>query len=57
MEASISQVNAPPPAGTTGLYHAAIRYPDRAALGIYALYVLLREDGKKLFVEGLRAEG
>ena len=22
-----------PPAGTTGLYHAAIRYPDRAALG------------------------
>jgi catechol 2,3-dioxygenase len=23
----------PPPAGTTGLYHAAIRYPTRAALG------------------------
>ena len=23
----------PPPAGTTGLYHVAIRYPDRAALG------------------------
>ena len=22
----------PPPAGATGLYHAAIRYPDRAAL-------------------------
>ena len=22
----------PPPAGTTGLYHVAIRYPDRAAL-------------------------
>lgn len=24
---------APPPPGTTGLYHFAIRYPDRAALG------------------------
>ena len=23
----------PPPRGTTGLYHVAIRYPDRAALG------------------------
>jgi catechol 2,3-dioxygenase len=23
----------PPPAGTTGLFHVAIRYPDRAALG------------------------
>ena len=23
----------PPPPGTTGLYHFAIRYPDRAALG------------------------
>jgi catechol 2,3-dioxygenase len=23
----------PPPVGPTGLYHAAIRYPDRAALG------------------------
>src|SRR5262249_2884526 len=23
----------PPPAGSTGLYHAAIRYPNRAALG------------------------
>ena len=28
-----SRNGAPPPAGTTGLYHAAIRYPDRAALG------------------------
>ena len=27
-----SRNSAPPPAGTTGLYHAAIRYPDRAAL-------------------------
>jgi catechol 2,3-dioxygenase len=28
-----SRDGTPPPAGTTGLYHAAIRYPDRAALG------------------------
>jgi len=28
-----SRNGAPPPAGTTGLYHVAIRYPDRAALG------------------------
>ena len=28
-----SRNGTPPPAGTTGLYHAAIRYPDRAALG------------------------
>ena len=27
-----SRNGAPPAAGTTGLYHAAIRYPDRAAL-------------------------
>ena len=27
-----SRGGAPPPLGTTGLYHAAIRYPDRAAL-------------------------
>ncbi len=27
-----SRNGTPPPAGTTGLYHAAIRYPDRAAL-------------------------
>ncbi len=27
-----SRGGAPPPAGTTGLYHLAIRYPDRAAL-------------------------
>lgn len=31
--------------------------PYGTALGIYALWVLLREDGKKLFGEGLRAEG
>lgn len=28
-----SRNGSPPPAGTTGLYHAAIRYPGRAALG------------------------
>jgi catechol 2,3-dioxygenase len=27
-----SQGGAPPPPGTTGLYHVAIRYPDRQAL-------------------------
>ena len=28
-----SQGGSPPPPGTTGLYHVAIRYPDRASLG------------------------
>ena len=28
-----SHRGSPPPAGTTGLYHFAIRYPDRASLG------------------------
>jgi catechol 2,3-dioxygenase len=28
-----SRGGAPPPPGTTGLYHVAIRYPSRAALG------------------------
>ena len=28
-----SKGGSPPPAGTTGLYHVAIRYPTRAALG------------------------
>jgi catechol 2,3-dioxygenase len=28
-----SRGGSPPPAGTTGLYHFAIRYPDRASLG------------------------
>ena len=27
-----SRVGSPPPPGTTGLYHLAIKYPDRAAL-------------------------
>ncbi len=28
-----SRAGSPPPPGSTGLYHVAIRYPDRAALG------------------------
>src|SRR6266536_75571 len=28
-----SRGGSPPPPGTTGLYHVAIRYPDRATLG------------------------
>ena len=28
-----SRGGSPPPPGTTGLYHVAIRYPDRASLG------------------------
>jgi catechol 2,3-dioxygenase len=28
-----SRGGSPPPPGTTGLYHVAIRYPDRSALG------------------------
>jgi len=28
-----SRGGSPPPAGATGLYHVAIRYPDRSALG------------------------
>src|SRR3954454_3018995 len=28
-----SRGGSPPPPGTTGLFHVAIRYPDRAALG------------------------
>ncbi|MBA2296995.1 MAG: VOC family protein [Actinobacteria bacterium] len=28
-----SKGGSPPPAGTTGLFHTAIRYPDRASLG------------------------
>jgi hypothetical protein len=31
--------------------------PYGTALGIYALWTLLREDGKTVFAEGLRAEG
>ena len=31
--------------------------PYGTALGVYALWVLLTEDGKKLFLEGLEAQG
>ena len=48
-----SRNGTPPAAGTTGLYHVAIRYPDRAALG-EALY--LRdpdENGVELYWDRL----
>jgi catechol 2,3-dioxygenase len=35
-----SRGGSPPPRGTTGLYHAAIRYPDRAALAVALQRVL-----------------
>ena len=38
----------PPPRGTTGLYHMAIRYPDRAALG---------DALRRLTEKGVRVEG
>jgi catechol 2,3-dioxygenase len=38
-----SRGGSPPPPGTTGLYHVAIRYPDRATLG-HAL-VRLKDAG------------
>jgi catechol 2,3-dioxygenase len=38
-----SRGGSPPPPGTTGLYHVAIRYPDRAALG--DALVRLRDAG------------
>jgi catechol 2,3-dioxygenase len=43
-----SRGGSPPPPGTTGLYHVAIRYPDRAALGDALRRVLeagIRLDG------------
>ena len=43
-----SRGGSPPPPGTTGLYHVAIRYPDRAALG----------DALRRLVEaGIRLDG
>jgi catechol 2,3-dioxygenase len=41
-----SHGGSPPPAATTGLYHFAIRYPDRAALG--EAFRRLREAGVPL---------
>ena len=43
-----SRGGSPPPAGTTGLYHVAIRYPDRRTLGDALLRVVeagIRIDG------------
>jgi catechol 2,3-dioxygenase len=43
----------PPPPGTTGLYHVAIRYPDRAALGD----ALRRLTEKDVRIEGASDHG
>jgi catechol 2,3-dioxygenase len=43
-----SQGGSPPPRGTTGLYHFAIRYPDRAALA---------EALRRLEMAGVRLDG
>jgi catechol 2,3-dioxygenase len=43
----------PPPPGTTGLYHVAIRYPDRAALGD----ALRRLTEKDVHIEGASDHG
>jgi catechol 2,3-dioxygenase len=43
----------PPPRGTTGLYHVAIRYPDRAALG----EALLRLEEARIPLEGASDHG
>ena len=49
----MSRGGSPPPAGTTGLFHAAILYPDRRALGI-ALQRLLDHGSR---VEGASDHG
>jgi catechol 2,3-dioxygenase len=41
-----SRGGSPPPPGTTGLYHVAIRYPDRATLG--DALVRLRDAGIRI---------
>ena len=43
----------PPPPGTTGLYHLAIRYPDRASLG----EALLRLDRAGIALDGASDHG
>src|SRR5437762_11190987 len=43
-----SRGGSPPPAGTTGLYHVAIRYPDRKTLAD----ALRRVDDAGISVEG-----
>jgi catechol 2,3-dioxygenase len=48
-----SRNGTPPPAGTTGLYHAAIRYPDRATLAD----ALRRLVGARIPLEGASDHG
>jgi catechol 2,3-dioxygenase len=48
-----SQGGSPPPPGTTGLYHLAIRYPDRAALGD----ALRRLDAARIQLDGASDHG
>jgi catechol 2,3-dioxygenase len=43
-----SRGGSPPPPGSTGLYHVAIRYPDRARLA---------DALRRLLVEGIRLDG
>ncbi|UCF21350.1 MAG: VOC family protein, partial [Gemmatimonadota bacterium] len=43
-----SQGGSPPPPGSTGLYHIAIRYPDRAALA---------DALRRLVAAGIRLDG
>jgi catechol 2,3-dioxygenase len=48
-----SEGGSPPPPGTTGLFHLAIRYPDRAALGD----ALRRLDNAGIRLEGASDHG
>ena len=48
-----SQGGSPPPPGTTGLYHLAIRYPDRTSLG----EALLRLDRAGIALDGASDHG
>jgi catechol 2,3-dioxygenase len=48
-----SRGGSPPPAGTTGLYHIAIRYPTRAALAD----ALRRLDAARIPLEGAADHG
>jgi catechol 2,3-dioxygenase len=48
-----SEGGTPPPAGTTGLYHVAIRYPSRGSLGD----ALLRLNEAKWPLEGVNDHG
>jgi catechol 2,3-dioxygenase len=43
-----SKGGSPPPPGTTGLYHVAVRYPSRAALG---------DALRRLVADGIRLDG